>query len=333
MTARTLLGAVAQAALLLLLAPLVTGFIRAAKANLQSRRGPGVLQPYRDLAKSFRKGMVVSEHASFVFHLAPPAVFVTALAAGLMVPAAGPAPLALFGGALALVGLLALGRFALALAALDTGSAFGGMGASREMTISAIAEPALVLALFTAALLAGSTDLGEMAAARAGAGIGAASPSSALALASLFIVLIAETGRLPVDNPATHLELTMIHEAMVLEYSGPYLALLEWGGAVKQLVLMTLLVNVFAPYGPTSPVGLLATAAGGVPAAGGAPVPADLIGLAVAAGWYAAKLGLLAVCVVLVETTNAKLRLFRVPELLSVAFVLAALALAFTVIA
>ncbi len=314
MTRWALLGAGLQAALLLLLAPLVTGFIRSAKANLQSRRGPGLLQPYRDLAKFLRKGMVVSEHASAVFHVAPHAVFLSALVAGLMVPTVGTAaPLGLFGGALALVGLLALGRFMLALAALDTGSAFGGMGSSRERTISAIAEPAMMLAVFTVALLAGSTDLGEMAAAGWRHGAWPASPSYALASAALFIVLIAETGRLPVDNPATHLELTMIHEAMVLEYSGPYLALVEWGGAVKQLVLMTLLVNVFVPYG--------AGAGEGLP------------GLLAAAGWYVAKIGLLAVAVVLVETTNAKLRLFRVPELLSVAFVLAALALAFTVIA
>ncbi len=314
MIGRTLLAAGLQAALLLLSAPLVTGFIRAAKANLQSRRGPGLLQPYRDLAKFLRKGMVVSEHASPIFHVAPFAVFLTALVAGLLVPVTWQAaPLGLFGGALALVGLLALGRFALALAALDTGSAFGGMGASREMTVSALAEPAMMLAVFTVALLAGSTDLGTMAAAGARAGVWPASPSSLLALAALFIVLIAETGRLPVDNPATHLELTMIHEAMVLEYSGPYLALVEWGSALKQLVLMTLLVNVFVPYGLSEGLDLRGTLAG--------------------AAWYAAKIGLLSGAVVLVETTNAKLRLFRVPELLTVAFVLAALALALTVIA
>ncbi len=314
MTAWTvLLVAALQAALLLAFAPLVSGVIRAAKANLQSRRGPRILQPYRDLAKLFRKGTVVSEQASAVFHMAPPVLFLTALLAGLLVPLLWhEAPLGLFGGMLALAGLLAVGRFALALAALDTGSAFGGMGSSREMTISALAEPALVLALFTIALLVGSTDLGDAVRAGARDASWVASPSSLLAFASLFIVLLAETGRLPIDNPATHLELTMIHEAMVLEYSGPYLALVEWGSAVKQLVLMTLLVNLFVPYG----------------------LALDLAPLSVllAAASYVAKIGALAAAVILVETTNAKLRLFRVPELLSVAFVLAALALALTVI-
>ncbi len=305
--------AVLQAGLLLVLAPLVTGAIRAAEANLQSRRGPGLLQPYRDIAKLFRKGMTVSEHASALFHVAPPALFLTALVAGLLVPVLWhDAPLAPFGGILALVGLLALGRFALALAALDTGSAFGGMGSSREMTLSALAEPALVLALFTVALLVGSTNLGDMVTAGLRNAAWLTSPSSLLAFASLFIVLLAETGRLPVDNPATHLELTMIHEAMILEYSGPYLALVEWGSALKQLVLMTLLVNLFVPYGLAEDLGLTSTLAAGV--------------------WYAIKIGGLALAVVLVETTNAKLRLFRVPELLSVAFVLAALSLALTVI-
>lgn len=306
-----LLTSVLQAGLLLALAPLLTGAIRTAKANLQSRRGPGVLQPYRDIAKLFRKGMTVSEHASPLFHVAPPALFITALVAGLLVPVLwNDAPLAPFGGLLAVVGLLALGRFAIALAALDTGSAFGGMGSSREMTVSALAEPALVLALFTVALLVGSTDLGDMVTAslRSARWLSA---SSLLAFASLFIVLLAETGRVPVDNPATHLELTMIHEAMVLEYSGPYLALVEWGSALKQLVLMTLLVNLFVPYGLAEDLGVTSTLAAGV--------------------WYTIKIAALAFAVVLVETTNAKLRLFRVPELLSVAFVLAALALALTV--
>ena len=159
------------------------------------------------------------------------------------------APLSLFGGVLAFVGLLALGRFFLALGGLDPASAFGGMGSSREMTIAAIAEPALMLAIFTVAITAGSTNLSQMLLAAQGPTWKLLNPAHVLAFAALFIVLLAETGRIPVDNPATHLELTMIHEAMILEYSGRYLALIEWSASVKQLVLMALLVNIFFPVG------------------------------------------------------------------------------------
>ncbi len=300
---------VLQTLLLLLLAPLVSSTIRTAKAWLQNRRGPPLWQGYADLAKFFRKDMVVSEHASWVFAWAPHVVFLSALLAGLMVPMLHlPAPLGLFGGVLAVVGLLGLGRFFLALGGLDPASAFGGMGSSREMTLSAIAEPALMLAIFTVATTAGSTDLSQIARSAQGGTLGLLNPAHLLAFVALFIVLVAETGRIPVDNPATHLELTMIHEAMLLEYSGRFLALMEWGASLKQLVLMTLVVNVFFPAGLAGP---------------GAPAAA--LGLSLLA--YLAKLLLLSAAVVVIETTNAKLRLFRVPDLLSAAFVLAALAL------
>lgn len=301
----------AQTALLLLLAPLLSGVIKKGKARLQNRRGAPVGQPYWDLLKFLRKDMVISEHASWVFGAAPYVVFFTALLAGLMVPlVAARAPLGLFGGALALVGVLALGRFFLALAGLDPASAFGGMGSSREMTLAALAEPTMMLAIFTVAISAGSTDLGRMVQAGQAAGWALLDPAHVLAFAALFIVLLAETGRLPVDNPATHLELTMIHEAMLLEYSGRHLALMEWGAAIKQLVLMALLANLFFPLG---------LAAEATPAAVG-------LGLL----WFGAKLLALAGAVVLVEFTNAKLRLFRVPDLLSAAFILATLALVST---
>src|SRR5205809_4583653 len=194
--------------------------------------------------------MVISVHASWVFSATPYVLFLTALSAGLMVPmVTAHAPMGLFGGALAVVGLLALGRFFLALAGLDPASAFGGMGSSREMTIAAIAEPAMMLAIFTVAITAGSTDLSRMVQAAQGPTWKLLNPTHVLAFAALFIVLLAETGRIPVDNPATHLELTMVHEAMLLEYSGRYLAFMEWGASIKQLVLMTLLVNVFFPFG------------------------------------------------------------------------------------
>ena len=182
--------------------------------------------------------MVISEHASWIFSITPYVTFLTALTAGLIMPmVTAQAPLGLFGGVLALVGLLALGRFFLALGGLDPASAFGGMGSSREMTISAIAEPAMMLAIFTLAIAAGSTNLSQIVMASQEPGWKFLDPSHALAFTAMFIVLLAETGRIPVDNPATHLELTMIHEAMLLEYSGRYLALIEWGASIKQLVL------------------------------------------------------------------------------------------------
>jgi formate hydrogenlyase subunit 4 len=297
-----------QTVLLLLLAPLVSGVINNWKAKLQNRRGPRAWQPCSDLVKFLRKDMVISEHASWVFSVAPYVVLLTSLLAGLMVPmVTARAPLSLFGGVLAVIGLLALGRFFLALAGLDPASSFGGMGSSREMTISAIAEPAMMLAIFTVAIGAGSTDLSHIVQASQGPTWKLLNPTHGLAFAALFIVLLAETGRVPVDNPATHLELTMIHEAMLLEYSGRYLAFMEWGAAIKQLVLMTLLANVFLPVG-------IATEAGSA-------------ALGVSLLLYVGKLLALSAAVVLVETTNAKLRLFRVPDLLSAALALATLAL------
>jgi formate hydrogenlyase subunit 4 len=302
------LAVIFQTLLLLALAPLLSGCIKNWKAKLQNRRGPRVWQPYFDLAKFLRKDMVISEHASWIFRAMPYVLFVSTLLAGLMMPLVSvSAPLSLFGGVLAFVGLLALGRFFLALAGLDPASAFGGMGSSREMTIAAIAEPALMLAIFTVAIAAHSTNLSEMLQAAQGPTWRLLNPAHVLAFAALFIVLLAETGRIPVDNPATHLELTMIHEAMILEYSGRYLALIEWSASVKQLVLLALLVNVFFPVG-------IAT-----------DLTVSSLGLSLL--WFTAKILAVAGAVVLVETTNAKLRLFRVPDLLSTAFILAALAL------
>ena len=298
-------------ALVLLLSPLITGFNRVLKARVQTRQGPSLVQPYRDLYKLFRKGMVIPDTASWIFTATPIVLFVTTLLASLLIPTiSAHAPLSLYGGVLAVVYLLALGRFFLALGGLDTGGSFGGLGSSREMTISAIAEPALMLPVFTVAIGAGSTNLSTVAQSALGQSWRFLAPSQMLAFAALFIVLIAETGRIPVDNPATHLELTMIHEAMILEYSGPYLALIEWAAAIKQLVLMTILVNVFFPFGLSvdwSP----------------GPVLLSLV-------LFIFKLLLLSVVVAAVEVSNAKMRLFRVPELLAIAFVLSALALVST---
>jgi formate hydrogenlyase subunit 4 len=303
-----LLKVVAQLVLLLMLAPLVSGLIKTLKARLQMRRGPSLLQSYSNIYKLLRKGMVIPNTASWLFSATPYVVFLATLLAGLMVPmAAADTPIGLFGGVLAVVYLLGLSRFFVALSGLDAGSPFGGLGSSREMTVSALAEPTLMLAVFTVAIGAGSTSLAEIARVAINQQWRFLAPSQVLAFAALFLVLIAETGRIPVDNPATHLELTMIHEAMILEYSGPYLALIEWAASIKQLVLMTLMINVFWPFGLSaawSPSGVWA-------------------GL----GWLALKLLILSCTVVLVETANAKMRLFRVPELMAVAFTLGALAL------
>jgi len=298
----------AQFLLLLVLSPLVTGVIRTLKARLQTRRGPGILQPYRDLRKLFSKGMVIPETASWIFTATPWVVFFSTILAGLMIPmVAAEAPLGLFGGVLAVIYLLGLGRFFLALSGMDSGSSFGGLGSSREMTISALAEPAMMMAIFTVAIGAGSTGLSEIARAAIGQNWRFLAPSQMFAFAALSLVLVAETGRIPVDNPDTHLELTMIHEAMILEYSGPYLALLEWAASIKQLVLMTLLINCFWPFG-LQPTWFGFGALQGI-------------------AWLLAKLLLLSCSIVVLETVNAKMRLFRVPELLAVAFTLGSLAL------
>ena len=300
--------AVLQGAMMLAVAPLVRGLIKKMKAAAQTRQGPPLLQGYYDLAKLLRKEIVRSETASWVYVAGPRLYFGAAVAATALVPViVARAPFEEAGGILGFVGLLALGRFALAAAALDTGSPFGGMGSSREMTIAALAEPALMLGLFTAALAAGSLQLGQIV--RSGLGVGLVfRPSDVFALAGLFVVLIAETGRIPVDNPATHLELTMIHEAMVLEYAGPDLALVEWASALKELLYITVLIALFAPLGIATTM-----------------TPGPIL-IALAA--WAVKIGAFAVAITLVESTNAKLRLFRVPELVAVSLGLGFLALA-----
>jgi len=296
-----------QASLALLLAPGLVGLIRWMKARLQGRRGAPIWQPYLELRKLFGKEVVVSSNASWLFHAAPLVIFASVVATTALIPIlAAPAALDRMGDLVVLVYLLLLGTFFLALAGLDPGSAFGGMGASREVTVAALAEPTVALAVFSLALGAGSTNLGQIVVATLTDPARTVSPGHVLAFAALFIVTLAETGRLPVDNPATHLELTMIHEAMVLEYSGPYLALIEWAAAVKLLIFFALLGNLFVPWG----------------------VARDLTPTSVLLGAasFLLKLLVLATTIAVLETRVAKLRLFRVPELLSVSFVLALLA-------
>ena len=286
-------------------APLLVGTLRTLKARLVGRRGPRPWQPYADLAKLLRKEVVVSTTTSWVFRVTPYVLIATMLVAAVIVPVVASRTALPFAGIILLMYLFLVGAFFLALAGLDSGSAFGGMGASREVAVAALAEPTVILAVFALALRAETTNLGGIVARFSGEPSLAASPGHLLAFAAFFIVMLAETGRLPVDNPATHLELTMIHEAMVLEYAGRYLALVEWAGAMKLFVFLTLLANLFFPWGVPSLV---------------APAPI-LLGLVV----LAAKLVLLTVGLAVLETIVAKLRLFRVPELLAGSFALALL--------
>lgn len=302
---------VAQTMVLLAVSPFIVGLIGKVKARLQVRRGASVFQPYADLAKLFRKQPVVSTATSWIFTATPYILFASTLAAGLLVPVfASKTPLTFAGNIIALVYLLALGTFFLILAGLDAGSAFGGMGSSREAIVASLTEPATIMAIFAIALTAGSTNLSTIVHKTALLDGIVTDPSPHLmALAALFIVAIAETGRVPVDNPATHLELTMIHEAMILEYSGRYLALVEWAAGLKLLVFLTLIANIFAPWG-------IATS-----------LEPGALGLGVFV--YLVKVSALAVLIGVIESMFAKLRLFRVTDLLGVAFILALLGLVF----
>jgi formate hydrogenlyase subunit 4 len=302
---------IGQAAVMLLTAPFIVGLIRKVKARLQLRRGASVWQPYADLAKLFRKQPVVSTTTSWIFTATPYIVFASTLLAGLLVPAfLSTTPLNFAGNIIAFVYLLALGTFFLMLAGFDAGSAFGGMGSSREAIVASLTEPAMIMSIFTIALTAGSTNLSTIVHKTALLEGIVTDPSPHLmALAALFIVTLAETGRVPVDNPATHLELTMIHEAMILEYSGRYLALIEWAAGLKLLVFLTLIANVFAPWGIATSV---------EPAALG-------IGLAA----YLVKVSGLAVLIGVIESMFAKLRLFRLTDFLGIAFILALLGMIF----
>lgn len=308
---QSLLFVTIQAAVLLAVSPLMVGLIRRVKARLQCRRGATVFQPYYDLAKLFRKEVVVSTHASWIFTATPYILFASTLAASLLVPIfLSQVPFSFAGDVITVVYLLALGTFFLILAGLDAGSAFGGLGSSREAFVASLTEPAMILSIFAVGLTAGSTNLSTIVHKTALLqGIVTDPPPHLMALAALFIVTLAETGRVPVDNPATHLELTMIHEAMVLEYSGRYLALIEWASALKLLLFLTLLSNIFAPWG-------IATT----------PEPSRMaLGLA---AWLGKVAGL-ALVVGVIESMFAKLRLFRVTDLLGAAFILSLLAVIF----
>jgi len=290
------------------LSPLISGTIKKLEAFFQSRRGASVFQPYYDLIKRFRKDAVISEHASWLFRATPYIVFAAVAAAALLVPTwTSLLPLGFAGDIIALVYLFALARFFTALAGLEAGSAFGGMGSSREMVVSALAEPSMMLAVFSVALTAGSISLGPAVEGLAKSGIDLINPAHILAFGALFVVALAENGRIPVDNPATHLELTMIHEGMILEYSGRGLALIEWASSAKQLVFFSLLGNLFIPMGMEMRDGFSTL----------------LLSLSI----FFLKVLVLAVAIAVIESSLAKLRFFRVPELLGASFVLSLAAL------
>jgi formate hydrogenlyase subunit 4 len=295
-----------QSFLYIALAPLLVGWVRKVKARLQNRRGPGLLQPYRDLYKLLAKEVVVAHTASPLFRAAPYIVFTATWMAAATVPLlVVDLPAAAIADIIVLVGFLALARVFMALAGMDVGTAFGGMGASREMLIGALAEPAMLMAVFTLAMTAHSTNLSSV--------IGyhlhdvVLRPSYLFAFGGLMLVAVAETGRIPVDNPATHLELTMVHEAMLLEYSGRHLALMDWAAQVKLMLYGTLIVNVFLPWGIGEGFGAAA------------------LGIGLAA--VLVKLAVLATVLAVGETVLAKMRLFRVPAFLNLALLLSLLGL------
>jgi formate hydrogenlyase subunit 4 len=290
-------------------APLLAGVMRQVRARLEGRAGQGVTQPWRDLRKLLRKEPVTPAGTSELFRIAPVVLFATPTVAAGVAPfvtsasAIGPAA-DLF----AVVALLAMGTATLALAAIDTGTAFGGMGASREMTITALTEPTLLVAIFALSVRAGSTSLAAIVTATLNDPARVLSPAGLLAAVALALVTVAETGRLPVGNPATHLELTMVHEAMILEYAGPDLALIEIASSMRLAVFLGLLVTLFVPWGIATSAAPLALVAG--------------------AAAFAAKVAAGGAALAAAEVFMAKLRLFRVPELLAGSFLLALLAVA-----
>jgi formate hydrogenlyase subunit 4 len=296
-----------QMLLVLLLAPLLTGFVRKIKARLVRRQGASMFQPYRDLLRLLRKEVVLADNASWLFRVIPYVTFAAIWVAAALVPTFATGLLFNWTADLiAIVALLGSARFFLALAGMDVGTSFGGIGSSREVMIAALAEPAMLLIVFCMALVAGSTQLSTIAEFLASSYVGLR-VSLGMALIALIMVALAENARIPVDNPATHLELTMIHEAMVLEYSGRHLAMIEWAASLKLFVYSCIGLALFFPFG---------VAQGG-----------DWLGLFLALPAFAAKLAVGGAALAAIELVSAKMRIFRAPEFLGTAFMLAVLAL------
>ena len=300
-----LLSQLLQVAVALLLAPLLVGWVNQCRALLSNRRPPSLLLPYRTIRKLFHKDAVIADNASPLFRLTPYIVFGAMCCAAAIVPSlATELPFARAADAIALVGLFALARVFIALAAMDVGTSFGSLGARREMFIGFLAEPALLMVLFTASLISGSTSLPTIVDTLAHREL-AIYPSLAFAGVAFTMVSLAENARIPIDNPATHLELTMIHEAMVLEYSARHLALIEWASALKLFNYSCIGLALFVPFG-------IAEGANGLAMLAAAPI-------------LVAKLAVGGAALALIETLSAKLRIFRAPEFLGTAFLLAVL--------
>jgi formate hydrogenlyase subunit 4 len=295
-----------QMFLVLLLAPLLTGFVRKVKARILRRRGPPLVQPYRDLLRLLRKEVVLAENASWLFRATPYIVFAATWVAAALVPTFATGLMFSWSADLiAIIALLGGARFFLALAGMDTGTSFGGIGSSREMMIASLAEPAMIMIVFTIALLGGSTQLSTLAGFMMSPTVGLR-VSAGLALVALVMVAIAENARIPIDNPATHLELTMVHEAMILEYSGRHLALIELAASLQLLLYLSLIACIFAPWGLAAP---------------GASAADELTGAAA----YLLKIATGGFLLALFEMTVAKMRVFRVSEFLGAALMLALL--------
>jgi formate hydrogenlyase subunit 4 len=305
--ARDLVSQGLQMLLVLLLAPLLTGFIRKLKAQLLRRQGPPLLQPYRDLIRLMRKDVVLADSASWLFRVIPYIIFAGTWVAASLVPTFGSGLLFSWSADLiAIIALLGSARFFLALAGMDVGTAFGGIGSSREVMIASLAEPAILITVFAVAMIAGSTQLSTIAEFMESGAVGLR-VSLGLALVALIIVAIAENGRIPIDNPATHLELTMVHEAMVLEYSGRHLALIDLSSQLKLLLYVSLIACMFMPWGAAEP-------------------HAGDLALAIGALTYVGKLMACGILLAVFETSIAKMRVFRIPEFLGAALMLALLA-------
>jgi formate hydrogenlyase subunit 4 len=297
----------AQMLLVLLLAPLLTGLVRKTKARFLRRRGPTLLQPYRDLVRLMRKEVVLADGASWLFRIIPYIVFAATWVAASLVPTFRTGLLFSWSADLiAIIALLGSARFFLALAGMDVGTSFGGIGSSREVMIASLAEPAMIMVVFTLALVAGSTQLSTVAGVLLNSAVGLR-VSLGLALIAIVMVALAENARIPVDNPATHLELTMVHEAMVLEYSGRHLALIDLAAELKLLLYVSLIACIFTPWGI-------------------APAGADPAALALGLASYLGKLAVGGLLLALFETSIAKMRVFRVPEFLGAALMLGLLA-------
>jgi len=291
-----------QILLVLALAPALTGLIRKMKARLQRRIGPPIVQPYRDLRRLFGKEVVLAENASWLFRAAPYVIFAATWVAAALVPTFETGLLFSWSGDLiAIVALLGLARFLQAVAALDAGTSFGGIGASREVMIASLAEPAMMMMVFTVALVAGASQLSTIA--EFMMTHGGLRVSLGMALVALIIVALAENARIPVDNPSTHLEVTMVHEAMALEYSGRHLAMIELAASLRLLLYISLIACIFFPFG------LIADGAGGL-----AQVVAILA--------YLFKVIIASLLLATLETSIAKMRVFRVPNLLGIALML-----------